>query len=130
VGDDVQDLLKDDFGEKIGLYFTVIYLIYYFVIYCQLTALTVGGALQDLLKDYLGEKIGFYFTVIYLIYYFVTYCQLTGVDGVGGAQDLLKDYFGEKIGFYFTFLSHYTTWLIVPSIVGGWQIRPRKHVVP
>lgn len=32
--------------------------------------------------------------------------------------DIVKDYFGEKIGLYFSFLNHYTTWLIVPAILG------------
>lgn len=32
--------------------------------------------------------------------------------------DDIKDYFGEKIGLYFLWLGHYTTWLIVPAILG------------
>ena len=31
---------------------------------------------------------------------------------------LYQDYFGEKITLYFTFLSHYTTYLLVPGILG------------
>lgn len=30
----------------------------------------------------------------------------------------IRDYFGENFGFYFAWLGHYTTWLLVPSIVG------------
>jgi len=30
----------------------------------------------------------------------------------------MKEYFGETIGMYFEFLSHYTCWIIAPSIVG------------
>lgn len=33
-------------------------------------------------------------------------------------SELVKDYYGEKVGLYFVWLAHYTTWLIVPSIVG------------
>jgi len=32
--------------------------------------------------------------------------------------DDIKDYFGEKIGLYFLWLGHYTTWLILPAILG------------
>lgn len=32
--------------------------------------------------------------------------------------DKIRDYFGEKFGLYFAWLGSYTTWLIVPSIVG------------
>lgn len=30
----------------------------------------------------------------------------------------VKDYFGEKIGLFFAYLSHYTTWLFWPSVLG------------
>lgn len=32
--------------------------------------------------------------------------------------DKIREYYGEKIGLYFAWLGAYTTWLIVPSIVG------------
>lgn len=31
---------------------------------------------------------------------------------------LIKDYYGEKIGLFFGYLSHYTQWLVLPSILG------------
>ena len=33
--------------------------------------------------------------------------------------DSIKDYFGEKIALYFAWLEFYTTWLIIPSIIGA-----------
>ena len=30
----------------------------------------------------------------------------------------LRQYFGEKVGLYFCWLGFYTSWLIVPSVVG------------
>lgn len=32
--------------------------------------------------------------------------------------DDLKEYFGEKIALYFAFVEHYTTWLIIPGVIG------------
>ena len=32
--------------------------------------------------------------------------------------NIVRDYFGEKIGLYFAWLGAYTTFLIIPSIVG------------
>jgi len=32
--------------------------------------------------------------------------------------DQIKNYFGERIGLYDSFLSHYTTWLMVPAMIG------------
>ena len=32
--------------------------------------------------------------------------------------DLVCRYFGVKVGLYFAFLGHYTTWLIIPTILG------------
>ena len=32
--------------------------------------------------------------------------------------DLVADYYGEKQGFYFAWLIHYTSWLILPSVIG------------
>jgi hypothetical protein len=32
--------------------------------------------------------------------------------------DTIADYFGEKMGFYSAWLVHYTSWLMVPSIIG------------
>lgn len=32
--------------------------------------------------------------------------------------DQIRDYFGEKIGLYFAWLGSYTTWLLLPSLVG------------
>lgn len=32
--------------------------------------------------------------------------------------DMVRDYYGEKTGLYFAWLGSYTTWLLLPSIVG------------
>jgi hypothetical protein len=32
--------------------------------------------------------------------------------------DYVAEYFGEKMGFYFAWLIHYTSWLLIPSVVG------------
>ena len=32
--------------------------------------------------------------------------------------DLLKEYFGEKVAMYFAFVQHFTTWMIVPAVLG------------
>lgn len=29
----------------------------------------------------------------------------------------IKNYFGEKIGFYFAWMSFYTSWILIPSIL-------------
>lgn len=33
-------------------------------------------------------------------------------------ENLVKDYFGERIALYFAFVSHYTTWLVIPTVLG------------
>ena len=30
----------------------------------------------------------------------------------------IKNYFGEKTGFYFAWMSFYTSWILIPSILG------------
>lgn len=35
------------------------------------------------------------------------------------ALDYVADYYGEKTGFYFAWLIHYTSWLLIPSVVGA-----------
>ncbi len=32
--------------------------------------------------------------------------------------NLIREYFGENFGFYFAWLGAYTTWLIIPAVVG------------
>ena len=34
------------------------------------------------------------------------------------ALDYVADYYGEKQAFYFAWLLHYTSWLMIPSVVG------------
>ncbi len=31
---------------------------------------------------------------------------------------IVRQYFGEKLAFYFSWLGFYTTWLVLPSVVG------------
>ena len=33
--------------------------------------------------------------------------------------DTVAEYFGEKFGFYFAWLIHYTSFLMIPSIIGA-----------
>lgn len=32
--------------------------------------------------------------------------------------DRISDYFGETVGFYFAYVGFYTTWLMLPAILG------------
>jgi anoctamin-7 len=30
----------------------------------------------------------------------------------------IRQYFGEKVAFYFSWLGFYTTWLLIPAVIG------------